>query len=757
MSARLERLEFRRLLSTIAGTVYDDADSSGTFDPGETGIAGRTVYLDDNNDSTRDGGETALQTENDGTYIFLGLSAGTYHVRQIVPFGFDQTTPPNSQAIGVFLVNGQDVTDANFGTVAVPVITGSIAGTVYDDTNGDGVLDGVETGADARTVYLDDNNDGTLDAGETFTDTDASGSYMFDLLEIKSYNVRTVLPVGWRQTLPTNNAPLIITLTDGSRDATNANFLTTNKPVASVSGQVYNDQNRDGIQDTGEDGISGITVYLDANTNGALDAGELSDTTDNSGNYAFVNIDVGTYEINQVLQANWLQTFPVADQPQLVTLIADDDVTDVNFGTATIPGSITGTVYDDTNGDGVQDSGENGVEGRTVYIDADNDGTFDNTETFTTTDTTGLYTFDELDIASYKVRTVLPQGWQQTLPANGAAQTVTLTDVDRDLTGIDFLTVFKPVGTVSGTIFNDRNRNGVKDAGDNGVSGIIVYIDTNNNRRREGSEPTRTTNGSGAYTFANIDVGTYSIRQILQKNWIQTVPVLNQSRVVTLVVDDNMTDVDFGTAPIPASIAGMVFDDGDADGIRDPGEKGVSGVQVYIDSNRNGSLDGGEPSFTTTGGGTYVFTNLDPGSYLVRVVIPTDYRITTASFYDRTIIAAQKLKGLDFGLTGRGSISGSIFNDSNTSRTRDAGEVGLRGWKVYLDQNTNGRFDAGEVFVTSDAQGDFKFDNLLAGTYQIRVVQFSKYKLTTPILGYYTSALAANGANGGLLFGQKIV
>lgn len=754
---RLEPLEARRLLSTIAGTVFDDVDGSGTFDSGETGIENRIVYLDDDDDGIRDNGEEFVQTASDGTYIFLSLSAGTFNVRQVVPFGFDQTTPPNDDGFTVFLSNGQDVENQDFGTIAVPVITGSIAGVVYDDADADGTVDVGEVGASGRTVFLDDDNNGTLDVTEVFTTTDVDGSYLFDLLEIKSYNVRSELPTGWRQTFPLNDAALVVTLTNGDRDQTGKDILTTDKPVATFSGNVFNDENRDGVKDTGEDGLQGITIFLDLNTDGNLDSGEPTRTTDSNGNYAFTNIDIGTYEVNQVLQANWLQTSPVNDLPQNITLIADDNLTNIDFGTATIPGSITGSVFDDLNNNGALDSGETGIAARTVYLDTDNDGTLDAGERSVVTDANGVYVFDALEIQAYNIRTILPQGWKQTLPVNNAAQSVTLSGGNRDVTDIDFLTVFDPSASVSGTVYFDKNRNRIKDPGEAGVAGVRVYLDANDNGLFDVNESNVLTNGSGAYAFSNIDIGTYNIRQVLQTNWIQTFPASNAARIVVLDVDDNITDVDLGTAPLPGSISGTLFEDADADGKLDTGEAAIGGFTIYIDANNNGSLDGGETSTITNGKGAYTFSNLDPGTYVIRPVIPTGYRVTTVNFYSVTLAARQNVTGRNFGMTARGNITGTVFNDANTSRTRDTGEVGLRGWKVYLDRNQNGRFDAGETFALTDSNGDFNISSVIAGTYQVRVVQFSKFKLTTPIIGYYSASLAASGTTSGLLFGQKIV
>jgi hypothetical protein len=76
----------------IAGSVWEDADGDGHFDPPEKGLRGVRVYLDGNDNGVLDDGERATTTSARGRYAFGGLSAGTYNVRQEVPFGLRNTT-----------------------------------------------------------------------------------------------------------------------------------------------------------------------------------------------------------------------------------------------------------------------------------------------------------------------------------------------------------------------------------------------------------------------------------------------------------------------------------------------------------------------------------------------------------------------------------------------------------------------------------------------------------------------------------------
>jgi hypothetical protein len=76
----------------IVGSVWDDADGDGRFDGREEGLRGVRLYLDDNDNGVLDDGERATTSVAHGRYSFDGLPAGTYNVRQEVPFGLRNTS-----------------------------------------------------------------------------------------------------------------------------------------------------------------------------------------------------------------------------------------------------------------------------------------------------------------------------------------------------------------------------------------------------------------------------------------------------------------------------------------------------------------------------------------------------------------------------------------------------------------------------------------------------------------------------------------
>jgi uncharacterized delta-60 repeat protein len=104
-----------------------------------------------------------------------------------------------------------------------------------------------------------------------------------------------------------------------------------------------------------------------------------------------------------------------------------------------------------------------------------------------------------------------------------------------------------------------------------------------------------------------------------------------------------------------ASIAGTVYNDKNANGIKDAGEGGLAGFQVFVDSNNDGFYTPGETVATSDAAGNYKLTGLLPGSFRVREVRPPDYTRTQPAgayplgYYDVTLATGQAVVGRNFG------------------------------------------------------------------------------------------------------------
>ncbi|MEG5174672.1 SdrD B-like domain-containing protein [Microcoleus sp. B3-D7] len=285
-----------------------------------------------------------------------------------------------------------------------------------------------------------------------------------------------------------------------------------------------------------------------------------------------------------------------------------------------------------------------------------------------------------------------------------------------------------PAG-IQGTKFNDLDRDGIRDAGEPPISNVQIFIDTNNNGNVEPGEPSTLTNASGNFVFPGLLPGTYTVREIPPANFSPTTP----NPVVVTLAGTNAT-VLFGNSSIPigGQIIGCKYLDVDNDGFRDGSEPPMENVRIYIDANNNGQLDQGDTSTLTDRNGEYRFTNLQPGLYRIREErangpgtepLEKDFPQSTPpgsiSLLDVNLGPGEIWACAQVGNTPLYEIPLFKFRDDNANGIQDAGEIPLQGIPFIIDVNRNGRTDAGEPRLLTDANGRATFRNLKAGSYSV--------------------------------------
>ena len=139
-----------------------------------------------------------------------------------------------------------------------------------------------------------------------------------------------------------------------------ARIFTTSDELIQLFGGVSGSQNS-----FKEEGLAGVSVYLDTNRNGKRDAGEPTAVTraddpatpsiDESGDYQFEKLATGVYNVRQDLANGTTQTFPTANASQWVDLRSSDSATGVNFGRlpsthVTVPAKLTMSTTATTSG-----------------------------------------------------------------------------------------------------------------------------------------------------------------------------------------------------------------------------------------------------------------------------------------------------------------------------------------------------------------------------------------------------------------------
>src|SRR5262249_49270120 len=110
----------------------------------------------------------------------------------------------------------------------------------------------------------------------------------------------------------------------------------------------------------------------------------------------------------------------VLEQTTLAKIIArNTTTTNLQSNVFVFKASVSGTVFNDANGNGVLNRGENGLAGRTVILFNTTDDPAGVELARTTTDSQGRYQFDNFDellVGKYRVQEVVPAGWRGTTP-----------------------------------------------------------------------------------------------------------------------------------------------------------------------------------------------------------------------------------------------------------------------------------------------------------------------------------------------------
>jgi hypothetical protein len=749
----------------ISGTVLADTNNDGNGDSPMAGVT-LTLYTDPNGDGDPTDGTAyglPVTTDASGNYSFTDLPAGNYVVVQTPPAGFQlvtdgDTTDPNDDTanasttdnwIPVTLTPGESDTGNDF----VNIELASVGDYVWWDVNGDGVQDASEFPLSGARVYLDLDNNGVFDVGEPSDITDSSGAYLIDGILPGSYTVRiTDLPAGATPSYDldgtgTANAASV-TLTAG-QDLATADFGYTGN--SSIGDYVWNDADGDGDQDTSELPIAGITVFLDLDNDGVKDANEPSDITDASGAYRIENLPPGTYSVT-VIKDGVISTATQTGDPDAtmdnktsVTLALADNHTTADFG---YQGSLSigDFIWNDSNGDGIQDAGETGISSLYVFIDTDGDGVRDTHEPFAQTDANGAYSIAGLLPGTYTVvldPLTIPTGASVTgdpdATKDGSTE-VTLTTASIDTA--DFgLNVPSGTASIGGHLWEDLDGDGILDPGEPFLAGVDVFLDVDGDGIFDDGVDTRTTtNAEGEYSFASLTPGTYTVsvdQATLPAGSTQTFDkdggIVSPNHQITQTVagGDIITDMDFGYRGA-GSIGDYIWNDANGDGTQDATELPISGVRVYLDLDKDGNFDSAtEPSAISGADGAYLISNLFYGEYTVAIdtttypdgaTITGDPDAVMDGEYVVTLDITNPSKAdADFGFRGNSSIGDTVWYDMDGDGTVDLSENRLENVVLFLDYNGDGDQDINEPSVTTAADGTYLFEGLLPGTYDVRV------------------------------------
>ena len=781
----------------ISGSVYLDNDLDLVKQSGDAPLSDVELALwmeEGASGSYQFTGHTAT-TNSNGEYEFgleLGLSPGVYQVREMQPTGlFSVGAVPGTIAgnmvgsaadpdrlTGIALLDGGPVAiDYDFAE-ALPA---AISGFVFHDQSNDGVrsFNGNEEGIAGVIVEVVPIS--TISAQTTIRlQTDAAGFYSADGLAPGDYRVVEVAqPPRFFDGLDREGT------VDGARRGSASNPGDQIDDIRLFGGDVGIEYNFGEISPASLSGrvhlssaegdcfgdepvlppLEGVTVQL------LNDAGQLLSeaTTDINGEYRFDQLLPGEYTLVELTPSGLLDgdehagtiggraTGVVVGNDQIAGILIQSGDEGLRYDFCEHePAAVSGFVYHDQSNEGVFDATEDAIAGVEVeLLDAT-----DQVIAAQTTDASGFYRFEQLPAGNYALREAQPAGWVDGLDSAGTVAGVTVGiasnpgDSIRDVQlgygeqGVHYnFGELAPV-KIGGFVFHDRNNDGIRDPGEEGLAGVRVTVSPLETFAPQ--DPViLTTSADGMYMTGMLSPGRYEIVEDMQPagyfDGLDTPgQISGESRGVAINPGDRLTEIEMSSGEVgtnynfgellPSSIRGRVhLSDSDGDCFNDTIiHQPLGGVELALQNERGETI----ARTLTNDDGEYQFVGLAPGTYTVVETTPDgvldggeragkiDGVVVGEVTGNDTIgsivlLAGQSAVDFDFCEHAPASVSGFVYHDSNNSGELDINEAPIGGVTINL-LDASGRVLGARQ--TND-DGYYEFKNLLAGDYSLRELQ----------------------------------
>ena len=646
----------------LGDRVWLDSDADGIQDTGENGFPNVTVELYTNGSCSGSPVQTTT-TNNDGLYVFAGLTPGTYSVRFVAPSGY--ILSPRNQ--------GSDDTkdsDPRRDTGCEENITLSAG---ENNTSVDAGL--YEPTCDATTLWGIDEDDGVLFSIAHYTHIcsgdDAAGYVNYD--ELQWNDNGTLRDVGddieaftldadgtaymvKNDSLGPYAAPVLMKFNVYTADPAGDNVVT-------IIGHI------NVTFDHGDDNISGLTLHPDT---GALYALFRNDSSDDPDHLLIIDKDTGNVisdlgemtGLGEIVGSGEDLEFD-PDGNLYVTDNEDDKLYQIDPATA----QIIAVIDDDEEGGlGVSDVKFEGLAWH--FIDNILLGTEDNHDLF--------------------ARLTLESGNNQSF--------CSLDDLE-DVEGVDFIPCATPA-SLGDKVWYDADRDGIQDSGEVGISNVTVELYDNDDCSGSPTDTT-TTNSDGVYTFTGLSAGTYSVKFIVPDGYALSPqnqggddsvdsdadPTSGCTGSIVLTSGEEDLTWDAGLYGI-GRIGDRVWADTDGDGQQDAGEtQGIYNVPVHI----TGVNDLGQTldiTVTTSVTGYYTLDNLAPGTYTATTPSNFGGFVRTSTSPLSTTLSAGHMEDLtlDFGYIAPTEVQLVSFQAEATTL-----HVHLS-WSVRADDQETPRF-----------------------------------------------------------------
>lgn len=718
---------------SVSVLAYYDRNKNGQTEWDEATVPDVIVCL-----LTEDGqAVSAVTTGADGIARFDNLPEGNYRIKAILPEGWafflqESKDVPYPCVIGAYY-EGEATSDA-FAVRADSTVTPVIpigrclhaGGTCWFDETIDGLWDKTESGIPGVKIELDGEKNGLH--FETITDED--GHWQVDRLPPAAYQMTVYAPDGMMFTKAANsNGRRTVIARDGvnvasrrvdlndkiSKDTLYVGFTWAGQ----ISGICFLDANYNGVYDEGDLPMPGVKVSAIKQTKSEEAAVAVSGE---DGTYVLTGLRANTYRMRALLPEDGSDFTKVVRDPlgnhfearvgrrenfwkDFVLRTAEQRT--MNVGVI-YPASVSGYVYLDDDFSGTMTDKEKIVSGYLVKL-YDENGEL---AAMDKTSVKGKYELTNVPPGNYTLGVTALKGYAFTRLGEGNVilnrtngegySEVFHLDLKENRTGMDIGMILP--GTVRGSVFADKNDNGIRDDGENGLPGVTVRL-----MGEEGEAFSAEIGTDGSYLFDAVMPGNYYLEYTLPENAVFA-RITNGGNTVSgdHVGRSESFDMSSGienTGPVCGAltlgrIEGSVYQDHDGDGIRAADEESAAGMTVTLTPSR-AELEA--VSVTTDEEGTFTLEALRPDEYTLTVTCPEQHVLSRTDNLKLPLTAGKDTQSVQLPVA-----MGAEWTDQALGTVIPAGLSGL----IWLDENNNGLFDpeeatpAGyEITVTDDRTG----------------------------------------------------
>ena len=740
--------------------VFMDKNQNGSRNENaEPGVRDIAVFLLD-----ADGEALASETTGaDGTAVFSGIPEGSYRTKIWLPDGW-YFTPYGGEddlTLSAYGLTGEDSqisdpVDIRGGTESCQGIgihdkAGTMGGFCWLDEAVDGIYSEGETKLPGIRVELKHQTENIV--YETWTD--AEGNWKIGHLYPGKYTLRVTRPDGMMLTKYTRtggNKRSFLT-SDTSYRTVEAGTAARNDMnigfhwATQIYGRCYLDANYNGVYDEGELPLAGVKVYARFSNDGE-DAAKAVSGED--GTYVLTGMRKHQYNIQVILPDDG-STFSKAapelpqgnlfgprgdrrDQTLKYVSLRDAEQREMNIG-AIYPGTVSGTVYYDDNFSAGKDGNEKAAGSFMVTI-RDAAG---NAAATDRTDGSGRYELKGLTPGEYTLDVTAVKGYAFTKAGEGNVilnktqgqgySEPFRVELGEKVTGKD-IGMIRP-GTVKGTVFADRNDNGVRDAGEDGLAGVTVRL----MHETEGEAFLAEIGADGGFLFDAVMPGRYYVEYILPEHAIFA-KTADGGNTISGAEGTGRTDsFDFVTGEIRQAplcgalklgrIEGTAYQDHDGNGLKE-NEEALDGLTLKLIPSR---ADLQAVAVVTDGSGKFLLDGLHPDTYQLQVTCPEGHVLSRTDYMNLPLKAgeAEQTVTLDVpmgaewlnqeaGAVLPAAIRGQIWMDENNNGLFDEGERTPAGYTVYiLDETTGSVFDT----PVTDGEGCFSAAGMIPGSFTV--------------------------------------